>query len=332
LLAVDFAAGKIFLTNGFGTADPRALTIAIGPKVAETMEPYHFLEAPTVRVEGVIPTDNAQDADLHFDGVTRAFQCLRFKVPRVSGQVHWVGNSLTLKNLSADFYLGTATGSAEFIFPTNRAGADLAFDVVVTNADLHLLMNDLDPHINRLEGLLTGRWTVAQGNTEDLGSWQGIGRVSLRDGLIWEFPVFGILSPALDKIAPGLGSSRASEGTASFVMRQGRIRSEDLEIRASGARLEYRGNVDLEGRLNARVEAELLRDTWVVGRILSLALWPVSKIFEYKVSGTLNQPKMEPLYFLPKLILIPLHPIESMKELIPKPPDSSKTNAPPVTP
>jgi hypothetical protein len=58
----------------------------------------------------------------------------------------------------------------------------------------------------------------------------------------------------------------------------------------------------------------------------------VSKIFEYKVSGTLNQPKMEPLYFLPKLILIPLHPIESMKELIPKPPDSSKTNAPPVTP
>ena len=330
LLAVDFAALKIYVTNGFGTADPRALTLAIGPKVAEVMEPYHFLELPTAQVEGVIPMRDQRDADLHFDAVTKAFECLRFKVPRASGQVHWVGDRLTLKNVSADFYHGTAAGSAEFFFPTNRAGAELQFDVVVTNADIHLLMNDLDPHTNRLEGLLTGRWTVVQGNTEDGRSWQGNGRASLRDGLIWEFPVFGILSPTLDKIAPGFGSNRASEGTANFVMSQGRIHSDDLEIHASGARLEYRGSVDLEGRVNARVEAELLRDTWMVGRMLSLALWPVSKIFEYKITGTLGEPKMEPLYLLPKLILMPLHPFRTMKELMPAPPDWTQTNAPPV--
>jgi hypothetical protein len=330
LLAVDFKAMKIFLTNGFGTADPRALTLAIGPKVGAVMELYHFLELPTARVEGVIPMGNERDADLHFDADAKTFECLRFKVPRVSGQIHWVGDRLTLKNVSADFYHGTAAGSAEFIFPTNRAGAELGFDVVVTNADIHLLMNDLDPHTNRLEGLLTGRWTVAQGNTADGRSWQGNGHANLRDGFIWEIPVFGILSPTLDKIAPGLGSSRASEGTANFVMSQGRIHSDDLEIRASGARLEYRGDVDLEGRVDARVEAELLRDTWVVGRMLSLALWPVSKIFEYKITGTLNEPKMEPLYLVPKLILMPLHPFRAMKEFLPAPPDWTQTNTPSI--
>jgi len=82
--------------------------------------------------------------------------------------------------------------------------------------------------------------------------------------------------------------------------------------------------------VDARVEAEPFRDTWVVGRMLSMMLWPVSKIFEFKISGTLGEPKMEPLYFVPKLILLPLHPIETMKELMPKP-QNPATNAPPAT-
>ena len=61
-----------------------------------------------------------------------------------------------------------------------------------------------------------------------------------------------------------------------------------------------------------------------------MALWPVSKVFEYKISGTLGDPKMEPLYFLPKLILMPLHPLESMKELRPKTSESTTTNSLPA--
>jgi len=38
-------------------------------------------------------------------------------------------------------------------------------------------------------------------------------------------------------------------------------------------RLEYRGTVDLEGQVNARVEAQLLRDVWGVGPIISSLFW-----------------------------------------------------------
>jgi len=56
-------------------------------------------------------------------------------------------------------------------------------------------------------------------------------------------------------------------------------------------------------------------------------LWPVSKLFEYHVTGTLNHPKSEPIY-VPKLLLMPLHPIRSLEELFPA--GDLFTNQPPA--
>ena len=328
---VDMRAERIFITDCLGTANPFEVASAIGPVAGHWFEPYHFSGTPTSRVNGSIAFDIDDGVDLHFDFEGGPFEWWRFKVPRIAGQVNWVNDSLTLKNIHADFYQGQAQGEAEFRFPKGP-GTDLRFDVTVTNADLHLLINDLNPRTNQLAGLLGGHWTVTQGNAPDVDTWQGFGHVSLRDGLIMQIPVFGVLSPALNSLMPGLGGNRLSEGTASFGMTNGLIHSDDVDIRASGMRLQYKGDVDLEGRVHARAEAEFLRDTWVVGKMLSLALWPVSKVFEYKISGTLGDPKMEPLYFVPKLILMPLHPFETMKDLMPKVPEAAGTNTPPTEP
>jgi hypothetical protein len=42
----------------------------------------------------------------------------------------------------------------------------------------------------------------------------------------------------------------------------------------------------------------------------------VTKLFEYKMTGTLDQPKAEPLYVLPKILLLPFHPFRTLKELL----------------
>jgi hypothetical protein len=88
----------------------------------------------------------------------------------------------------------------------------------------------------------------------------------------------------------------------------------------------YDGDVDFKGRVDSRMEAALLRDFWGIGRILSLALKPLTKIFEYKVTGTLSEPKSEPLY-VPKILLFPLHPLRTLRELFPSEP--AKPPAPP---
>jgi hypothetical protein len=327
---VDFMAHKVRLTNGVGTADPLTVARMIGPKAGHTMEPYHFLQLASARVEGVIPIHDEREADLHFDVDSGPFEWWKLKVPRISGKVDWVGERLVLRDVAAEFYQGTAAGGAEFNFHRSQ-GADFHFDAGATNADIHLLAGDLSEKTNRLEGRLTARLTITQANSADRQSWQGNGSVDLRDGLIWEIPIFGILSPVLDSIVPGLGHSRATEGSATFIITNSVVHSDDLEIRTPTMRLQYWGTVDVKSQVDAHAEAELLRNTWVVGRLLSFALWPVSKIFEYKITGTLHQPRSEPVFFVPKIILLPLHPIRTIKELVPESPQTSSTNAPPAT-
>ena len=327
---IVFDEHKMYVTNGFAVADPAAVVHAIGPHAEHAVKEYQFLRPPTVHVEGAIPMRDPHDADLHFDVDGNDFLWWKFQVPHISGQIDWVGEHLAIRNVTSDFYLGKASGNAAFDFLTNHT-ANFKFDMVATDANLHLLAKDLtDGKTNKLEGLLNLRLEITDANS---GNWQqlnGAGRADLRDGLIWDIPIFGVFSPALDTIMPGLGSSRARQGSASFTITNGVIDSEDLKIETLMARLRYWGTLDVQGAVNARMEAELFRNTWVVGPVLSLALWPVSKTFEYKITGSIHKPKSDP-YFIPKIFFLPLHPVQTIKGLIP-PPEETNTNLFPDVP
>ena len=64
----------------------------------------------------------------------------------------------------------------------------------------------------------------------------------------------------------------------------------------------------------ALVQAELFRETWGIGPVLSFMLWPVSKVFEYRVTGTLDQPRSEPIFIVPRILLMPFRPAHPAKE------------------
>ncbi len=332
-VGADFVAQKVYLTNGFSTAEPMVVARAIGAHVARAIEPYHFRQPPSAHVQGIIPMHGEDDADLHFDLKGGPFDWWRFHVPEIAGHVHWLGQHLTLSNVWVNLYGGQANGSARFDFHPGPE-TDYQFAVAVTNAILPLLAKDLFDVTNRLEGRLWGTLVVTNANTVNLQTWQGRGVLSLRDGLIWNIPLFGIFSGVLNSMVPGLGSSRASAGTCTFIITNGIIRSDDLDIRSTGMRLQYRGTLDFQGQVNARVEAGLLRDMWLVGPVVSTVLWPVTKIFEYKVTGTLGDPKGEPVYLIPKVMLLPFqfpfHPLRTLRGLFPEDLGFSRTNAPPL--
>ena len=72
-------------------------------------------------------------------------------------------------------------------------------------------MADLTHPTNQFEGSTTVNLHITSANTDDWKSWNGFGHAYLRDGLIWQAPIFGIFSPVLNSISPGLGTSRARE-------------------------------------------------------------------------------------------------------------------------
>jgi hypothetical protein len=330
-LLADFNTQRLHFTNGFGTVEPMVIARCIGPQTARALEPYQFLQPPTGRVQGVIPLRGEKDADVYFDLEGGPFHWWKLNLARVAGRVHWHGDRLIMSGMNAEFYGGTATGSAEFDL-ASHPGTDFSFWLVTTNTRLESLMADLFPGIKPPEGWVDGNVVITSANSTRLDSVQGHGRLDMRDGLLWDIPVFGVLSPVLNTFTPGLGNSRATDGACTFIMTNGVARSNNLDIRTPTMRLQYRGTVDLEGNLNARAEAELLKDMFLVGPLVSTVFWPVTKMFEYKVDGTLGSPKLEPVYLLPKIILLPFQPFRALRNLLPESNGAGSTNAPPAKP
>jgi hypothetical protein len=266
--------------------------------------------------------------DLRFDIVEDVpFQWLRLNSPGLKGTIHWLGGELVLTNLQAEFYGGTGTGDAYFDFRPEHEGADYRFAMTVTNVNLHEFAADVSSPTNHLEGTVAGDLVVTSADTRNLESWNGYGTIKLRDGLLWDIPLFGILSPVLNTLSAGLGNSRATEATANYTITNGIIHSDTLEIRSTMMRLSYTGTVDMEQNVNARVTAHLLRDVWVVGPLVSAVLWPVSKVFEYRVTGKLDDPQATPV-FVPPILLAPLHPIRSLEKIFSPFSPGTNTNAP----
>jgi hypothetical protein len=202
-LTADLRADKLYLTNGFSTAEPMVVARAIGPHIARAVQPYHFSLPPTVHAHGTIPL-HGLDADLFFQVEGGPFDWMKFHLPQISGNLHWTGLRLALSDVNAAFYGGQAKGSASFYFSTNRPGTDFEFNLATTNTLIQALMADWSSGTNRLEGHVNAVLTVTHANTED---WRSIdGRGSLDLGRI------DLGHPAFRDRLPGAGHHHAWPG------------------------------------------------------------------------------------------------------------------------
>lgn len=315
-ISIDIADQRIYFTNVHGNLDPYAVSGAIGRSASNAIAPYIFGVPPEITVNGVLDIKSGRrEDDMHFGINGGPFYWDPFHVHRIGGRIHWAGYNLLLNDIIAQLHGGQASGDAKFEIATNGP-TRFQFRADWSDIDLRSLMKDLSTKTNNLEGIVRGNLQITSANTGNPKSWNGRGMVELKDGLLWDFPMFGVFSPILNAFVPGLGNSRARDGAASYIITNSVIHTTDLEINATAMRMRFGGTIDFERRIDGRMEAELLRNTPLIGFVISKILWPVTKLFEYKITGPLEQPKTEPLYVIPKIILFPFSPIKSIKELL----------------
>ena len=134
----------------------------------------------------------------------------------------------------SECYGGEARGWGSFDVQTPGDGTDFAFFVDGTNVDFNAMGRALWSPTNQLRGALSGTVTVTRANSSDWRTWNGFGQMQLRDGLLWDAPIFGLVSPVLNTLTPGLdvGSSRATDGAGRFTMTNGVIYTDSLDIRS----------------------------------------------------------------------------------------------------
>lgn len=331
----SFAEDRLWLTNTVSTIDPAVVAAAISPEFPEKLRPYQFEQPPEVRVEGTIQPRRQGTAELTFDIAGGPFRFWRLSSPVIRSRLLWQGSTLTLTNIQAEFYRGSLTGEAFFDLADPEDGR-YRFHAVVDQASLGDLLREATlGRTNVAEGIVHLDLTVDSARTADLRSWNGRGRAELRDGLLWDAPIFGFLSPVLNALVPGLGNNRAERAEANFTLTNSVIHTRDLVITCPPAKLLYRGTLDFDQRVEAKVEAQVLSDLVGFGPLLGLILRPLTKLMEFKVTGTLADVNAEPLY-VPKVLLLPLQPLKILRSLFQigesRAGPGPETNAPPASP
>lgn len=292
---LDYAVDsrELRLTNAFIRMDPMRVARAIGPEVEAVLAPYEFREAPEIRLGGYLPTDgDTTSADMRFDLAGGPFHFWRFNFSDVNGRVHWEGTNVTISGFDSGFYSGRLKGDLTARIEPDRA-PNLAFDATVTNASLRTLVSDVFATTNHLEGVLNGHLVVTNGVPDALDTWYGHGSADLRNGLIWDLPVLGIVSRALNYIAPGLGNNVATAAQGTFTLDAGVLHTRDTRIECKSVRLAFTGSCSLTGEIDARVVAEVMRRTPILGPLISTILLPFAKVFELSLSGSLSDPTVD---------------------------------------
>jgi len=317
---LDLPAEVFHLTNGLSTLNPYVITTLIGPKVYSAIEPYQFSSNPTVRINGDFPLDNSRTANIHFDIDGDGLRWWKLGFGKVAGHVYWKGFELWLQGVHAAFYEGEVDFEGYFKFreAVGDDSADFTMKAKVRESNLSPLMKDLADQFSSMEGTVNGELNLTSANSSDWSDWNGHGWAEMRDGFLWGTPLFGVFTPVLDSIMPGLGTSRISAARGDYTIEKSLVKTRNLEFRAPVFRLAYEGSVDFEGKLDARAEALMFRDTWVLGPVLSATLWPVAKVFETKIAGELANPKVE-FAHIPKFVFLPLKPLQILKKLVPVP-------------
>lgn len=311
----DIEHRVVALTNTRSHLDPLRIAACIGTNLVATLEPYHFASPPTLAVNGQVQTDAILDSsDLTFAVRGGPFHFWRFNSAQLEGTVRWTGHRLTVTNILAEFYGGRLSGEFLLDLPPN-ADPPFQFQARGTDFDLRGLLRDTVGATNHIEGTVTGTLVITNALVSDWKSWQGYGQARLRDGLLWDLPIFGTLSRVLNFVAPGIGNSRATAAQGRYTITRSVIHTDDLEVSAGPAQLRFQGTVDFDGQVDARVVAEVLRKTPIVGPLISLVFAPAAKVLEFRVTGHLSDPQLKPVY-VPGFLLPLLNPLGTLQNLV----------------
>jgi hypothetical protein len=325
----DIPGHLVSLTNARSVMDPLVAARCIGPFLEELLKPYRFAAPPAVEVNGLVHaggTTAGSDLLLAVQGGPFAFW--RFNTRNLSTVVRWTGERVGVTNVACEFYGGRLSG--EFILDLlDGREPRFNFQARATDFDLPALLHDTVPSTNqiagtvpstnRIAGTVTGTIVITNAVVSDWTSWQGYGQARMRDGMLWDLPIFGVLSKVINLVAPGTGNSRATAAQGHYTITRSVIRTDDLQIEAGPARLQYVGTVDFQGNVEARVMAEVLRGTPLIGPFISLVFSPAAKALEFRVTGTLGAPVLKPVY-VPHFLLPLFNPLGTMQGLLaPKP-------------
>lgn len=288
--------------NGLSTADPQAVAKMLAPFIANVVGQFRFEGPAKVAAWGTAGYKDfvRNDMDIEVDAQRSGWK--KFIMDRCSLNLRVVEDSAYINDVQADFCRGFVRGSGSVYPVLNSTNLRYQLQGNVREVNFQMLTRSLtDQAMDQYHGYLSGQLEL-DGSLNDPGGQTatGHGSIEIGAGHLFQIPLFGGLSEFLGRIVPGLNLiGRQTDARASVVIKDGKIHSDNIVIEGEVITLAGKGDYHLNGDLDFAVQVKLLKKIPLLGGILQIAMMPVTKMLEFRLTGTVKNPRWRPAY-LPK--------------------------------
>ncbi len=294
-LTYDFKNRTAQFDNFTSTMQVQEVAPVLGGKFPGYVRPYRFSQPPSLKVNGLVDlqsqnpklsTDLTIDIDSH---ATMEWELMKvnfaFKNPQA--RLRMVDRQMTVVLNQSELFQGKFQGILNMDLSQPSPSYQTKLNLVGVN--FNELMKSAFNYQN-VTGTFKGQATL-NGVLGQMESINGSGEVSISDGYLASIPFLGGLSSLLSNIIPSFGYAKMSQAHANFTVANGVIDSKNIEANSTAFIMVGDGkyqflakNLDLNLRVNVR-------------GIVGILLFPVSKLFEYKGVGPLDNVKWSPTNF-----------------------------------
>ena len=286
--------------DAFSTMHPDALLRIIGVVTNDFFTKCRVEEPFSVTAKGVAGYEdkakNDFDAEIQCGGIGNQSLLIRNSdfVMKMRGPTN------VIENLRGRFCDGEFTGRLSTVLPYgSETNTRFTAEGTVRNADFQELSNLLSDKQQEYDGRISGEFAI-EGlmGTNNLNTVRGTCAIRIKHGRIFMLPIFGELSAFIAGIIPGLDVVlRQSDAKAEFVIVDARAYSDKVLIEGDVISLSGSGYYAFNGDLDFDVRISLLKSHTFLGKVIRIPTYLVSKLFQFRLSGSRSDPHWYPVNF-----------------------------------
>jgi hypothetical protein len=304
LVAIDFDRETVEL-DATSTCDPYMVGRIIGPAAEKFLRTFRFEGAARVTAKGRVDYNQFKNTDLVASAEVQRAGILWLMTDQCRFDLRVLGTQLDFTNVVGSVYGGTFTGDATF--SNIHSGTNVGYRIAgaVQDVDfgrLALAMQKVsgDPYKGDLSGKAAVSGILGTGTC---GTVTGSGTISVRNGRLFQISLLGGLSQLLSRIYPGLGFASQTDFVSSFRIRNCKVHMDNAFLEGSVLSVSGQGDYSFNQTLNVNVQVQLLR-AGLVASVIRAVTFPVTKLLEFNLSGTVEDPRWRPVNLPKELFLI----------------------------
>lgn len=271
----------------------------IGPSVTKFTQPFRFRGDCAMDAEGFVDLSGKH---AHKVKGTFAFNDLVYQwlsLNALAGSVNLADGLLEIPDLHAEVEGGTLAADFKARQPFQAEGS-FALTLDLNNMDLHkVILKATDLEDTPYKGLL-GLDLELKGNLQNTeamprtDSYTGGGRLEIKEGALFRIPLMLGLSELLSRLVSGFGYASQSDFSSDFEIAGGKITSKELSLQGNILSIAGPGSYRFaDHKISADLKIHLLNEG-VLSDALKVILWPIRKLIEVQLTGTLENPDWQP--------------------------------------